>query len=176
MMPALLKVVDIGGSQKPVGKRLRNRGEGTEYKILDLPTPHESSQAPDIIADIQEELPFTLIGSFDVAFCLEVMEYVIKPLEVLKNCAFLLKRGGVLYISFNFIYPHHKPEGEDCLRYTKWGAEKLLAAAGFKIEEFVERSSESGVLETFYQTERMHWDRVGIDPEFIGCLIKATKI
>jgi SAM-dependent methyltransferase len=69
---------------------------------------------------------------YDVAFCLEVFEYVYNPWQAMRNLWGILKKGGNLYASFHFIYPHHGPRGRDYLRYTQWGVDKLLEEAGFR--------------------------------------------
>lgn len=50
-------VLDIGGSQLPIGKRLHNTAlYWDNYKILDLEQPHECKQKPDIVCDINKHL------------------------------------------------------------------------------------------------------------------------
>ena len=150
-----LSVLDIGGAQKPVAGRL-GEAEQCNFTILDLPTPHEIIEAPAISCDIQSNAQindvFNLpmgeykhasgdmvqrweLKQFDVAFALEVSEYWLQPLEALKNINMLLKKGGLFYASFHFIYPVHKPRLLDYLRYTEFGVRKLLDEAGFKILE-----------------------------------------
>ena len=55
-LPALSKVLDIGGSQLPVNKRLGYKGEGSEFTILDLETPHICKEKPDIVWDLNDNL------------------------------------------------------------------------------------------------------------------------
>ena len=111
------RVLDIGGSQNPVTKRLLNTAvQWDNYKILDLEVPHECKQKPDIICDLNKEITDSAIitgktidvqnesNFFDIAFCLEVSEYWWNPIQALKNISFLLKKDGILYISFHFIY------------------------------------------------------------------------
>lgn len=52
------RVLDIGGSQLPIKKRLGKVGEGTEFTILDLEHPHQGEK-PDIVCDLNEEIVFT---------------------------------------------------------------------------------------------------------------------
>lgn len=134
-VPAMSKVLDVGGSQNPIQKRLGNKGEGSEYKILDLEVPHECKQKPDIIFDINEAGGRISDNYFNVIFCLEVTEYLWNPLQAFKNFNEWLDVGGLLYLSSHFIYPQHEPFEEDCLRYTPKGIEKLLKKAGFEIIE-----------------------------------------
>lgn len=143
-------VIDIGGSQNPIKGRTKSWNVD-EYNILDLENPHHGNM-PDIISDIQEEEQYHLAyliaenGNFaDIIFCIEVSEYWHNPLQALKNIHVCLKECGTLYISFHTIYPLHPPEGEDCLRYTKYGIERLMKESGFKIEQMVARKLKNDI-------------------------------
>ena len=53
------RVLDVGGSQNPITKRLRNTAILFEdYKILDLEQPHECKQKPDIVMDLNYPIEF----------------------------------------------------------------------------------------------------------------------
>jgi len=171
-------VLDVGGAQNPVKGRTKS-WNAKRYDILDLPEPHEWNARPDILADIQEinwkdEYFYGLKGAYDIVFCLEVSEYWFNPLGALRNIARFLREGGLLYISFHFLYPHHNPEKKDFLRYTRWGVEKLLKGAGFKILEIRARNAvyPDKIIE-FYDNEGMRGIR-NLSGE-IGYLVKAIK-
>ena len=110
-------VVDVGGKQLPVKDRVRSWNV-KQYDLLDLPE-----------YDLNQ--PWDLQEVYNLAFCLEVFEYIYNPLQAIMNLYNLLKRGGELYASFHFIYPHHSAKKIDYLRYTRWGVERLLKEAGF---------------------------------------------
>lgn len=180
------RVLDIGGAQKSVMGRVKTWG-ADEYKVLDLPKPHEAHMPVDIEADIESywdaEKLDDYLRRFDTIFCLEVSEYWIDPLQALKNIAWLMKEGGTLYISFHFVYPHHNPAHDDCLRYTRTGAIKLLQQAGFGEIDTTTRFAISGDgagLVDFYKAEGMKMAQG--DPESpinhnaVGWLIKCKKI
>lgn len=136
-----VRVLDIGGSQKPIHGRIKSF-DPAEYKILDLPEPHEQKIPPDIAIDIERPIDsqkLVDLGQFDMIFCLELMEYVLDPRQVMRNIAALTKEGGKLYISFVLLYPIHKPEGADMLRYTENAVRRLLMEAGFRITHTVYR-------------------------------------
>jgi SAM-dependent methyltransferase len=118
-------VADIGGRKRPVKDRVKC-WQVDRYDILDLPE-YDLNQVWEL-----REL-------YDAAFCPEVFEYVYSPLQAMKNLYALLKPGGVLYASFHFLYPHHGPEGQDYLRYTRWGVSRLLQEAGFASWEIYPR-------------------------------------
>jgi SAM-dependent methyltransferase len=215
------KVIDIGGSQNPIKGRTKSWNV-EEYKILDLETPHECKQKPDIIYDLNDNSttektvmvcpicgsqnfathPFACYENspacqafdsisndsegipkiikenkldkyekFDVAFCIEVSEYWWNPIQALKNIATVLKPGGILYISFHFIYPRHYPLGRDYLRYTPEGVEKLLIETGFKIIDHLPRVSN----ESFYGVDGMRPALEYIHNQ-VGSLVKAQKL
>lgn len=217
-------VLDIGGSQNPIIKRLNNTSLFIDdYKILDLENPHECEEKPKIIWDLNESLivdveydacpicgasawdnPFAcsdncqfnggeldgcgdayhsvvrtekrfkypvLKDYFDIAFCIEVSEYLYNPLQALQNINNFLKSGGLLYISFNFIYPVHNPVKYDYLRYTPNGAIKLLQEAGFKIEEVVPRFGKWNI-----KMDDMRPAKKYDKHNWVGCCICARKI
>jgi len=161
-------VLDIGGSQNSIKGRTGSWNV-KEYSILDLKKPHENKRKPDYHHDLNISLesgravienksgePVSLNNYYDVAFCIEVSEYWWNPLQALKNINSFLKKGGILYISFHFIYPHHEPNGEDCLRYTLLGARKLLEKTGFKIKGIYPRYfNNKNIAVNVYNKERM---------------------
>jgi len=110
-------VADVGGRKNPIKNRVRS-WQVQRYDIFDLPE-----------YDLNQE--WNLKEDYDVAFCLEVFEYIYNPVLAMKNLHQMLKKGGVLYTSFHFLYPPHGPQGMDYLRYTRWGVEKLLLEVGF---------------------------------------------
>ena len=181
-VPAGSKVLDVGGSQKSIVGRIKSWGADV-YKVLDLPKPHEEHVPVDIKGDIQEVMfnyPDGIQPEFDIVFCLEVTEYWFNPLQALDNIKGFLLRGGILYISFNFVYPHHNPADADFLRYTRAGAVKLLDEAGFGEIEVTTRVDESKSLVKFYDAEGMR--RALGDPEnpinhhAVGWLVKCKKL
>ncbi len=108
-------VADVGGRKLPVKDRVKT-WEVQRYDILDLP-------------EYDLNLKWDLTELYDIAFCLETFEYIYNPLQAMQNLQRLLKKGGVLYVSFHFIYPQHGHN--DYLRYTRMGVERLLQESGF---------------------------------------------
>lgn len=182
-LPALSRVLDIGGSQLPIKNRLGEKGEVSIFKILDLEVPHECKQIPDYKCDLNIHIGSNLEiqkigwedGKFDIVFCIEVTEYLWNIKTALDNIWYTLKMNGILYITFPFIYMAHKPDGTDFLRYTPTGAEKLLQEAGFEILEHKFRLATSGKLNEFYQEEKMK-GLPDFNNDIIGSMIKAKKI
>lgn len=180
------KVIDFGGSQNPIWRR----GICTEDQVtvVDLYKPHEDAPYPDLAMDlnrISTKLPRGEKGekateeSFDTAFCLEVMEYVWNPCQALMHIRSMLRKGGVLYISFHWLYGLHPPEESDCLRYSSYAIEKLLSATGFQIEDMeVKEITPEGrqLLSHFYLEEGMRVDKHDSTLFDEGYLVKAIKI
>lgn len=155
-------VADVGGRKLPAKDRVK-LGQIQRYDILDLP-------------DYDLNLEWNLTELYDVAFCLETFEYIFNPLQAMKNLCGLLKKGGVLYVSFHFLYPQHG--SEDYLRYTRRGLERLLMEAGFSGWEILPRKIKHALaLHALYLREgmqvfdfkpgRLHTEQ--------GYLVKAVK-
>lgn len=172
-------VLDIGGSQLPIEGRTKS-WEVKNYSIIDLPRPHFGDD-PNIALDIEDRVDTLLaqeINRADVIFCIEVAEYWTKPVTALENINKLMKSGGILYISFHFIYPIHKPSGFDYLRYTEHGVRKILSEAGFEIEDLVYRTMENGAgeLGMAFGLEGMRPDKDYDHHVAQGYLVKARKL
>lgn len=172
------KVLDIGGSQLPVIKRIKGKPE--EYLIMDLSCPHETKQKPDIDGDIEKwDLPLKYRDYFSAVFCLEVMEYLTKPAEALEHIYNTMEKNGLLFISFHFIYPIHKPSGRDFLRYTQWGAIKLLEEAGFDILDIEHKSLSERANNAWQRLNEIEQNKKDQDYPYHndqGYLIKAIKL
>jgi hypothetical protein len=192
-VPVGTRVLDIGGAQKAALARTKTWC-ADDYKVLDLPNPHEAHVPVDIEADIEDDwmgadegdngAMYDMLaeyrGKFNIVFCLEVSEYWINPLQALQNIKSLMQKGGTLYISFHFVYPMHNPWSQDCLRYTRAGVMRLLEASGFKEIEISTRTTGVAELINFYKAEGMKMaegdPEYPLDHEAVGWLIKCKKI
>tara|TARA_R110000868_G_scaffold160448_10_gene390095 strand:+ start:328 stop:918 length:591 start_codon:yes stop_codon:yes gene_type:complete len=176
------KILDIGGSQLPIWRR--TDCESGQVTILDLKKPHEETAKVDIVMDIQQhilEFPEAseYFGGFDTAFCIEVSEYWYDPYRAFDNIHRFLKPGGILYISFHWLYGLHNPKGEDCLRYTENAVRKLAAATGFEVENIkVKDLTGASVLmmKEFYLKEGMRLDYRDPKTYEEGYLVRMKKI
>jgi len=84
----------------------------------------------DILGDLAS-LPIRE-GVFDTVICIQVLEHVREPGEVLCELYRVLKRGGKLYLSAPQGWGVHQAP-HDYFRYTRYGLEYLLEKAGFRI-------------------------------------------
>ena len=127
------KLVDIGCGRSPYKEILLNFVDS--YTGVDHPETsklYETKDKPDFYADAKK-LPFKN-NSYETAIMLQVLEYLDKPQEAIKEAARVLKKGGVFIISVPFMYPIH--DGKfDHNRFTESGISSLLSEAKFKTVE-----------------------------------------
>ena len=162
------KVLDVGGGQKSLEGRVKSLKPNI-YHVLDI----NEKFNPDYLCDINEKM-VDKITDYNQIFCLEVSEYFYDPVTAIENTFWCLKDGGELYISFHFVYPLHKPDGDDMLRYTRNWIEKVFNIIGFSKIEITDRIATDGnnLLEAFYDVEKM---KAYKEIEVIGYLVKAIK-
>ncbi len=70
--------------------------DGVRYQGIDIAP--EFARADVLIRDISQGIPFP-DGSYDFAFCIEVLEHVPHPFNTLSEIHRILKPGGVLILS-----------------------------------------------------------------------------
>lgn len=162
-------VLDIGGHQGPVKGRTKT-WDVKDYKILDL--PHYDI---DIIAGHKTKPTRDYYDKSDVIFCLEVMEYTIKPFVGLRNIYDNLRKGGSAYITFAFVYPHHEELELDSLRYTETGVRRLADAVGLRVKNIWYRTDKSGYLQGLYSADGMHPSKNYAHHDATGFIVELTK-
>lgn len=155
------KVIDIGGIDFPIKGRTKS-WDVNEYRILDI-------QHSDYVQDLN--YPFKIDKKFDIAFCLEVLEYVFNPVIAIRNIYDLLENDGTFYLSTHFLFPHHGG-GSDKLRFTRDGIIKILTEVGFKDIEIIPRMARD--IDKFNQIMRSEASIYKHRGE-IGHLIKCKK-
>jgi len=98
---------EYGSGVAPVTAWLRPRFPGWRYTLVDLPSPMldfarwRFRRQPDVELlepGLGSDLP--LVRSYDVITCLEVLEHVINPFEVVRHLVAHLKSGGSLFLDF----------------------------------------------------------------------------
>jgi 2-polyprenyl-6-hydroxyphenyl methylase/3-demethylubiquinone-9 3-methyltransferase len=97
---------------------------------------HESKADVEYRQATAEELAAEEAGSFDVVTCLEMLEHVPDPSEVIRSCAVLVKPGG--HVFFSTINRNPK-----AFAFAIVGAEyilKLLPAGTHEYEKFIRPS------------------------------------
>lgn len=117
-------IVDFGGGFKPSYERF---WQIKPEKLIRVDINEKTK--PDIIADLNEPLPF-LDNFADVVFLFNVI-YILKgPEKTLREINRILKPGGKLFITSPFIFNEAK-EPSDYWRFTSEGLQKLLKESGF---------------------------------------------
>jgi len=100
-------VCEYGCGVAPVTAWLRPRFPGWRYTLVDLPSPmldfarwrfRGVAGVEALEPGFGSDLP--LVRSYDAITCLEVLEHVINPLEVVRHLAAHLKPGGSLFVNF----------------------------------------------------------------------------
>lgn len=110
------RLLDIGCGEKPYRGVFSSQIEN--YIGIDLPQTLHSKHDIDVFANAHH-LPFKK-NTFDTVLCLEVLEHVERPLEVLKEIYTILKKGGILILSTPQNYWLHK-DPLDFYRFTQEG-------------------------------------------------------
>lgn len=151
---------DIGGAQKSAKGRTKSWNV-KELVCLDLPA-----------YDLNE--PQTHDRKADFVLCLEVFEYLIDPLQAVKNIADALKKGGTAVVSFPFVYPVHNEVEFDSLRYTLSGIKRFAQKAGLGIADVHYRRAKTATLVKYYQEDGMKMAK-GHEHGITGYIVRFKK-
>lgn len=151
---------DIGGAQKSAKGRTKSWNV-KECVCLDLPK-----------YDLNE--PQKHDRQADFVLCLEVFEYLIDPLQAMKNIADALRKGGEAIVSFPLVYPVHNEVEFDSLRYTLSGVKRLAEKAGLTVANVHHRRAKTNTLVKYYQEDGMKAAK-GIDHGVTGYIIRFVK-
>jgi SAM-dependent methyltransferase len=125
------KVLDIGSADGWLQQHLSSE---CFYVAFDYPATatHLYRSRPHVFGDAQK-LPFA-DDSFDHVACLEVLEHIRDPDEVLHEVARVLTSGGRAHFTMPFLYPIHDAP-HDYQRWTEFGWKRSAEAAGFEVHE-----------------------------------------
>lgn len=163
------RVYDVGGVQGEVKSRVKT-WDVKDYRVLDLPE-----------FDLQEDWShkhFLLKEQANIVFCLEVFEYLIDPLQAIKNISFILKDNATTkskaYISVPLIYPVHNEIELDALRYTENGFRRLCKAAQLDVTAVWYRRPVNDLLSAYYGSDGMKAAK-GVDHKVTGYIFEVTK-
>lgn len=162
-------VIDVGGLFMPVKGRTKT-WEVERYEILDIKKSRHGIVA-DHVYDLNRHSFSYWEGQFDNAFCIEVIDHFWNPVVAFQNMNLLLKTGGYLYTSSNFLFPHHT--GFDCARFTDTGLKKLLSETGFKVLHQEPRFAVD--IDTLGKAMRSE-SKVYYNPGVIGWMMTAQKL
>lgn len=81
---------------------------------------------------------------FDAVILSEVIEHVDDPVQALSEVRRVLKKGGLLFLTWPFMHPLHELP-HDYTRYTEFGMSRLLDKTGFELETLSRRGDLMGL-------------------------------
>jgi SAM-dependent methyltransferase len=139
--------LDVGAGSKKWQLHLENKG--FTYKSCDIEHPFSPHDAGlhDYVGNV-EDLPIDQ-NTFDFVLCTQVLEHVSNPNLALKEINRVLKLGGNLLLTTNFIYGlHGKPY--DYFRFSRFGLSELFAKNGFRIYKLEARGGYFGILAQYF--------------------------
>lgn len=151
----ILSITDIEGSLLDIGagpQRYRPIIENLNIKYMSCDLPGSLNQkSQDILGDALK-LP---VKSNSYEFCLQiqVLEHLNLPQISINEAMRVLKPGGKLLMSTNFLYPIHG-EPHDYFRFTKYGLEDLIKNAGLQLVSIIEIGGLFKFLSTALQYQR----------------------
>jgi SAM-dependent methyltransferase len=137
-------VIDVGAGESPWRFLLNSK---CDYVGLDIANSDDfkmQSSREDITYYEGGEFPFPG-KEFSAAICIETLEHIFEPKQMLAEIFRVLDDGGMLLISVPWsARRHHIPY--DFFRYTPEGLNHLLGQAGFVGIEISPRGSEAHVI------------------------------
>lgn len=121
------KLLDVGAANSPYRKYFRN----IDYYTHDLKQNKEGSI--DYSGDFDDGLALIKDGFFDYLLCTQILEHLREPSKAFREFHRLLRPGGKVFLTTNFIYQIHM-EPNDFYRFTEYGLRYLGEANGFEVE------------------------------------------
>lgn len=142
-------VIEVAEKYDKKGKKLLDVGaEGSRYKKYFKKVRYYSQDVEqnevasiDFVGDLNAGLKGVKAASFDYILCTQVLEHLQKPAKVFEEFNRLLKPGGRLFLTTNFLYQIHMAPN-DYYRFTEHGLKYLGESSGFKVEHL---KSQGGV-------------------------------
>lgn len=123
-------IYDIGCGDKPFSDVLS--GKVKEHIGVDIEDGFYDKKHIDLIGSAYA-VPVE-DGVADVIISTQVIEHLERPQDALQEAARILKKDGLLLISFPFLYPIHA-DPQDFTRFTEFAMEGHLKKHGFSIVE-----------------------------------------
>jgi SAM-dependent methyltransferase len=120
-------VLDVGGEKgSRAGHDFQKLFDTRQYIYLNI----SPAKAPDIVAD-GAHIPLAA-EAFQAVVCLETLEHVREPLNVMREFARVLRPGGVLLLSVPFLYQIHSAP-HDFWRFTEHQVQYMVEETGLQI-------------------------------------------
>jgi len=147
------KLLDVGagdGKHRRWFKHLR-------YESCDL--VQNQTRSIDYVGDFEKGIEGLKAVSYDYVLCIQVLEHTRNPSVVYRRINELLKPGGRLFLTTNFIYQMHMLPN-DYYRFTEYGLKTLGEESGFRVVSIKPQGGMFGVLAYLITTIPL---RVGLD-------------
>lgn len=129
-------LLDAGAGNFRFRELLREKGYIYESQDFDQVFDQDSRGKHTYVCDIQC-IPVES-ERFDVVVCTQVLEHLPNPLLAIRELSRILKPGGELFLTTNFLFPIHGAP-YDFFRFTNFGLEYLCKESGFSKIEIVAR-------------------------------------
>jgi SAM-dependent methyltransferase len=127
------RLLDIGCGNQPYAQLFPSVAR---YVGIDLPPPSGVQRCPSVWASALH-LPF--IGEcFDTVLCVQVLEHVPQPQQLMLEAFRVLSAGGRLILTAPQSWALHE-EPHDYYRFTRYGLRYLLESAGFEVQSIEAR-------------------------------------
>lgn len=126
------KILDVGAGETPYLKYFKK----AKYFSLDLRQNRQMNI--DFIMDLNKGLEKIKDSSFDSILCIQTLEHLRYPYELLKEFRRILKPGGKLFLTTNFLFQIHMAPN-DYFRFTKYGLMMLGKESGFMVKKIEEQ-------------------------------------
>ena len=137
------QLLDVGAGESPWCYWL---GEHVLYTGLDVESAESfgMSRRPNVVYFDGGRFPFEDC-QFDAILCIEVLEHLPRPLEVLREIFRVARPGAQLLLTVPWSARcHHRPN--DFHRFTAEGLTALLDSAGFEVVSIAERGSDGSAI------------------------------
>lgn len=118
-------ILDAGAGDARLKKYFKNA------KYLSLDMKQNNQRNIDIICDLNDKISLKN-NTVDAIFCIQVLEHIKNPFNLFGEMHRVLKKGGRLILTTNFLYEIHM-EPNDFFRFTKYGLQELAIKNGFRV-------------------------------------------
>jgi SAM-dependent methyltransferase len=127
------RLLDLGCGHVPLYAAYHDGVD--EVVTLDWAQSRHSALHVDVAHDLNAPLPFP-DRRFDCVVVSDVLEHIARPDRLCEEMNRVLTPGGRVVGSVPFYYPIHE-QPHDFFRYTRFGLQQLLEAAGMRIDLLV---------------------------------------
>lgn len=131
MLPWLspeMTIYDVGCGEKPFAAFLKTRV--AKHIGVDLERGFYGSNRVDLIGSA-DDLPID-DGAADAVLSSQVIEHLPDPEKSIAETARVLKPGGLLFLSYPFLYPIHAPP-HDFMRLSQFAMDAILKRHGLDL-------------------------------------------